>query len=250
MWLLLTIACAEPPQYSVPTRPTNGAQSGQPNSPPNPPLANANGSPKAPPVQRSTPATKSSVAGPPPNISDLLPTATTTAEAGAQEAEIKNVPDPDELMPISEILSGECKPIASTAHLELENGGINVSGTVNVAVPMSGPLLIELVQVKDQQSYSLYSVTCVSGKVEENYEADLEFTAKFPANLSSVYVLAVIDNDGNGPSLSDPAARSELIALQDGQGISLNIKKDTTIAPIQLPLLTNNEPLPEVNAPK
>ena len=235
MWLLLTIACAEPPQYSVPTRPTNGAPSGQPNSPPNPPLASTDGPPK----------------GPPPNISDLLPTETTAtnAEAGTQEMELKNISDPDELMPISEIISGECKPIASTAHLELENGGINISGTVNVAVPMSGPLLIELVQIKDQQSYSLYSVTCVSGKVEENYEADLEFTAKFPANLSSVYVLAVIDNDGNGPSLSDPAARSQLIDLQDGQGISLSIKKDTTISPIQLPLISNNEPLPEGNAP-
>ena len=213
-------------------------------------MTSTDGPPQPPPVQKSPAERGDSVAGPPPNISDLLPSepTTTNAEAG-QQADLKDVPNPDEQMPLSELISGECKPIASTAHLKLENGGINVRGTVKVSVPMSGPLLIELVQIKDQQSYSVYSVTCVSGKVEENYEADLEFTAKFPANLSKVYMLAVLDNDGNGPSISDPAARSELIALQEGQGISLNISNESTISPIQMPLLSNNEPLSEMNAP-
>ena len=130
---------------------------------------------------------------------------------------------------------------SSSEHVDPGDSGIRISGKVEPATSLQGPLLIEIVR-DEQQDTSLYSVVC---GVSESFE----FFA--PPDLENVYVVAFSDSDGNGPSEADPMGISPKISIVDGEIVLEPIQMAGSIQPLSLPFVMMDvaEPSQEVQQP-
>ncbi len=134
---------------------------------------------------------------------------------------------PDEVEP--EAITGEisCNPVPTSTHRFGKDNMVGLSGSIEL-VGFHRPLLIEVVRPNQGQYLVAYSLECTSGDV---------FTLSVPASLKQVYLVAFSDEEGDGPTQSDPYGRSELIDLTKAPDtIAIKMDKGKDISPIPVPL--------------
>lgn len=96
------------------------------------------------------------------------------------------------------------------------------------------PLLIEIIKHTEKNGdFVLYSLSC---KMRKQVHFSL------PVALKDFYIVAFADRDGNGPSSTDPAGRSEKINYQEAVNmqkkhlsLSISFEEKADLSPLQFP---------------
>ena len=135
----------------------------------------------------------------------------------------------------------KCRPIASSEPAAPGENGVQISGKIDPASAIQGPLLLEIVR-DAQEDTSLYSVVCGIADA---------FVFLAPPNLTDVYVVAFSDADGNGPSDKDPMGISTKISIGTSDIALEVIHLDGSIEPLSLPFVMadSGEPPPDIQEP-